>query len=173
MTATVMRKAEEPMVLPFDDRIWENHRLNAEDSVMTLTEQIGQMGGGGTACALPLMYLLEKNIKADTVIFVSDNESWQDSPGWVGWARRMGSEANERLPLLSQAWEKYTRFHPAAKIVKIDIVPNTTVQAETGERTLNIGGFSDHVFNVVSDFLENDGDPDAWVNHVRGIQLPQ
>ena len=35
----------------------------------------------------------------------------------------------------------------------IDIVPNTTVQNEERQDTLNIGGFSDSVFDVINDFV--------------------
>jgi 60 kDa SS-A/Ro ribonucleoprotein len=41
------------------------------------------------------------------------------------------------------------------KLVCIDLQPYQTVQAHEREDILNIGGFSDAVFNVISAFLEN------------------
>ena len=77
-------------------------------------------------------------------------------------------------------WEKFKKTQAAAgiadpKLVCIDIAPYGNTQAPEpdgkGGRQdiLNIGGFSDAVFNVVSNFLESDSG--RFVREVEAVEL--
>ena len=55
------------------------------------------------------------------------------------------------------------------KLVCIDIQPYGSSQAPERDDILNIGGFSDAVFNVVSAFLE--GDAARFVREVESVKL--
>ncbi|MCE3018053.1 MAG: hypothetical protein ACK56W_22550 [Pirellula sp.] len=55
------------------------------------------------------------------------------------------------------------------KLVNIDLQPYQTVQACERADILNIGGFSDSVFNVISAFLENDAS--RFVREVECVEL--
>ena len=55
------------------------------------------------------------------------------------------------------------------KLVCIDIQPYGSSQAPEREDILNIGGFSDAVFNVVSSFLS--ADKNRFVREVESIEL--
>jgi 60 kDa SS-A/Ro ribonucleoprotein len=55
------------------------------------------------------------------------------------------------------------------KLVCVDIQPRGTSQAPERDDILNIGGFSDAVFNVVSSFLENDAS--RFVREVESVEL--
>ena len=57
----------------------------------------------------------------------------------------------------------------APKLVCIDLQPYATAQAPDREDILNVGGFSDAVFNVVASFLANDAD--RFVTEVEAIEL--
>ena len=71
-------------------------------------------------------------------------------------------------------WEKFeerSARHGIAdpKLVCIDIQPYGTSQAPERDDILNIGGFSDAVFNVVRSFLEND--KTRFVREVESVEL--
>ena len=42
------------------------------------------------------------------------------------------------------------------KLICIDLQPHTTIQAPERPDILNVGGFSDSVFEVIGSFLESD-----------------
>ena len=58
---------------------------------------------------------------------------------------------------------------PAPKLVCIDIQPYGTTQAPERDDILNIGGFSDAVFNVVASYLSDDAN--RFVTEVDSIDL--
>ena len=71
-------------------------------------------------------------------------------------------------------WQKFVtnaRRHGITdpKLVCIDIQPYGSSQAPERDDILNIGGFSDAVFNVVSSFLSND--KTRFVREVELIEL--
>ncbi len=55
------------------------------------------------------------------------------------------------------------------KLICIDIQPYGTTQAPERGDILNIGGFSDAVFNVASGFLSDDAN--RFVNAIEAIEL--
>ena len=55
------------------------------------------------------------------------------------------------------------------RLVCINLQPYVTTQASERSDILNIGGFSDAVFNVVAAFLRNDAE--RFVTEVEAIEL--
>ena len=51
----------------------------------------------------------------------------------------------------------------------IDLQPYTTTQVVDRQDILNIGGFSDHVFEVVSDFAAGRLHSDDWVAMIESM----
>jgi len=51
-------------------------------------------------------------------------------------------------------WGAFKACNPAAKLVCIDIQPNATTQANERADVLNVGGFCDEVFDMVSAFAD-------------------
>jgi 60 kDa SS-A/Ro ribonucleoprotein len=138
VAAAFLRKNREARVLPFEVRVVDI-TLNPRDSVMTNATTLAGVGGGGTNCSAPLAFLNKQNITPDLVVFISDNESWADPQ-----ARRGTSMMVE--------WEKIKTRNPKAKLVCIDMIPNTTTQAPDRKDILNIAGFSDKVFDLIASF---------------------
>ena len=116
------------------------------------------MGGGGTNCSAPLALLNREQAAVDLVVMVSDNESWADP------ARGRGTATMAE-------WAKLKQRNPQAKLVCIDIQPYATVQARERPDVLNIGGFSDQVFDQIVDFVAGRMGPDHWVGQIRAIDL--
>lgn len=157
MAAAVLRKNREARVLPFECKV-VSLSLNGRDSVMTNASRLADVGGGGTNCSAPLKLLADEQAAVDLVILVSDNESWVDG-------QRGG--ATETM----QQWARIKQRNPAAKLVCIDIQPYATTQAQERADILNIGGFSDAVFDVVARFADGKLGAEHWVGEIEQIVL--
>jgi 60 kDa SS-A/Ro ribonucleoprotein len=92
----------------------------------------------------------------DLVVIVSDNESWVD-------ATRYGATATMR------EWATLVKRNPQAKLVCIDIQPYGTAQATGRPEILNVGGFSDAVFDTIARFVS--GETRDWVGIVKQMEV--
>lgn len=161
IASAVKRKNEDTEVFTFDTSA-KKIDLNARDSVMTNAQKIAQPGGG-TDCAATLALLNQDRRRGDLVIIVSDNESWVDrSSSWYGYAQ-------PKTTGLMAEWAKFKGRNPKAKLVCIDLQPNMSVQATDSKDRLNVGGFSDNVFTVISEFLTGSGAPEYWVKKIENF----
>jgi len=159
VAAAFLRKNRSARVLPFECDVVDI-ALNPRDSVMTNATKLAKIGGGGTNCSAPLAKLNREKAKPGLVIFVSDNESWADPRQGRGTAV-MGE------------WEKLKQRNPKARLVCIDLVPNATTQAPDRRDILNIGGFSDSVFDLVSAFAAGADGSDHWIREIESQALNQ
>jgi 60 kDa SS-A/Ro ribonucleoprotein len=157
IAAAVVRKNPAAEVLPFENDV-VSLRLNSRDSVMTNAARLASIGGGGTNCSAPLALMNACEEEADLVVFVSDNQSWVDAgPG--------------RGTKMMRQWEAFLRRNPSAKLVCIDLQPYGTTQAAERADILNIGGFSDQVFETITLFAAGRLSPSHWVGEIEAIAL--
>jgi 60 kDa SS-A/Ro ribonucleoprotein len=63
------------------------------------------------------------------------------------------------------------RRNPKAKLVCIDLTPNVHKQAIDREDVLNVGGFSDAVFDVVADFVKLGRGAHHWAETIERIEI--
>lgn len=157
VSAAFSRRNIKSTILPFDYKVHQAI-VPAGSSVLETAKILASLGGGGTDCSLPLKYAAEKDMKVDLAIFISDNESWIGS--------RHGATAT------MEAWKKVKAKNPGAKLVCIDLTPNGTTQA-LGKDVLNIGGFSDSVFEVIALFARGELRGDHFVEQVQAVTLPE
>jgi len=157
VAASVLRKNQSATVLPFDWTVVKAN-LNSRDSVMTNAERLASIGGGGTNCSAPVRLLNRRKAKADLVLFISDNESWVDQGRGRGTA------------LLAE-WSEFRQRNPKARLVCLDVQPNQTTQAAERADILNIGGFSDHVFEVISAFAAGQLEADHWIARIEAVAV--
>ena len=157
VAASILRKNPAARVLPFEQAVVQLS-LNARDSVMTNAQALAKIGGGGTNCSAPLALLNKERACVDLVILVSDNESWVD-------ANRRGATQTVR------EWELLKARNPQARLVCIDIQPGATTQAAERSDILNVGGFSDAVFTMVSSFADGKAGADHWEGEIDKISL--
>jgi 60 kDa SS-A/Ro ribonucleoprotein len=158
VAASVLRKNSGAGVLPFSDNAVEVD-LNPRDSVMTNAQKLASLPSGGTNCSAPLRWLNDRKAKGDVVIFVSDNESWMDS-------RSLG-RATETMT----QWQAFRRRNPGAKLVCLDLQPNASTQACEREDILNVGGFSDSVFEVIRHFALGKLSGEHWIGVINAVGL--
>ena len=145
-------------VLPFDFDV-RDVRLEPRDTILTNAERLATLAGGGTNCSAPLAWLNQRGRAPDLVVFVSDNQSWVDA--------RDGGQGTAML----KEWEVIKRRNPKAKLVCIDIAPYGTTQAQNREDVLNVGGFSDAVFDQITAFARGQTGPDHWVGQIERIEF--
>lgn len=158
VAAAFMRKNSQTEVLPFHTQVLRCP-VGTWDSVMTGAQKLAALPGGGTDCAAPLRELNRRKAKGDLVVMVSDNESWVVSKG-----------AGRGTAVLAE-WEAYKRRNPRARLVCIDIQPVATTQAADRHDILNVGGFSDAVFDVIAAFARGGLGGEHWVTAIESIAL--
>lgn len=158
MAAAVLRKNPTAEVIPFEQEVVTRLTLNPRDTVLTNAQKLASIGGGGTSCSAPLELLNQRQAGGDLIIYVSDNESW------------LGSTQARGTAVMYQ-WELFKRRNPQAKLVCIDIQPYAHTQAPERHDILNIGGFSDQVFEVIHDFSQGALNPEHLVGKIENVSL--
>lgn len=161
-SAAILRKNPNAEIIPFESNIVDV-RLNPRDSIMTNAEKLSNLPFGGTNCSAPLAELNRRKEKADVLIYVSDNESWIDTPIYG----RFGGSATETM----KQWNEFKSRNSDAKLVCIDIQPYGHTQAQERRDILNVGGFSDQVFTLVSEFADGNLDDGHWVGVIEKVEL--
>ncbi|HKV39535.1 MAG TPA: RNA-binding protein [Blastocatellia bacterium] len=157
MAAAVLRGNSTATVIPFATGTVAI-TLDPNAPVMGNARKLAAIGGGGTNCSAPLALLNQQKAKGDLVIYVSDNESWVDA------AKGRGTET-------MREWKVFKRRNPRAKLVCIDVQPYATTQACEREDTLNVGGFSDQVFEVVTEFASDRLSANHWIDVIESVTV--
>jgi 60 kDa SS-A/Ro ribonucleoprotein len=157
VTAALLRKNPRATVLPFANDV-VHLNLNPRDSIATNAAKMAAVCGGGTTCSAPVRLLNEQRAPVDAVVMVSDNQSWVDQGRGRGTA------------LLAE-WQTLRARNLRARLVCLDVQPYETTQAGDREDILNIGGFSDQVFEVISAFAEGRLDPKHWIGRIEATVL--
>lgn len=162
--SAILRRNPDSIVVPFDDKTYSAN-FDPRDTILSLAERLAKFGGGGTNCSLPITLAntqLRQRAFAGCVL-VSDNESW------IGVGRH-GSTA------VMSEWQAFVRNQArmqkgdsvGPKLACIDIQPYITTQAAERSDILNVGGFSDAVFDVVASFFSSD--PARFVAEVEATE---
>jgi len=68
-------------------------------------------------------------------------------------------------------WQAFKKRNPGARLVCIDVQPNRTTQAMDRDDILNVGGFSDRVFDVVGEFAAGRMTPGHFVDRIRAVEI--
>lgn len=171
VAAALLRRNPDSVVVPFDTQVYEP-KLDPSDSILSLADRLAKYGGGGTDCSLPIRKANAAYAKRKFagVVLVSDQESWvyQGRPYFYG--------VNGSTGVMTE-WQQFVqnqvRLHggnfDGPKLICIDLQPYTTTQAPERSDILNVGGFSDTVFEVMAAFLESDAN--RFVKEVEAVTL--
>ncbi len=166
--AAILRRNADSVVVPFDTRAY-SAKVDPQDTILSLSERLAKFGGGGTDCSIPLREANTRYRKRRFAgaVLVSDTESW------VYKGRRWGYGALGATGVMTE-WKAFVQNQrhlgvQAPKLICIDLQPYSSTQAPERDDILNIGGFSDAVFNVVASFLGDDAN--RFVAEVESVQL--
>lgn len=154
MAACIVRNNKNADVMVFDTNA-RYINLNSRDSVVTNAAKL-KFNGGGTTVSSSLRLVNSMKKDYDNVIIISDNESWADF--WQGLSR-MGGYAYRSQPVgtgLGHEWYEFKKRNTKAKMVLVDLQPSNNTQISSNKDVLNVGGFSDAVFEVISRFFNNE-----------------
>jgi len=166
VAATFLRaNPESTEVILFDTDI-KRVNLLPQKNIMDNAAIMAKMNGGGTNCGAVLRHLNDKKrYDVETIIYVSDYESWfvNDMDCWHYTGR-------SDWPQMAVEWNKFVANAPNAKMVCIDLVPNTTSQVEHKQNILQVGGFGDSVFSTVANWLDGNG-PMDWISQINSINI--
>ncbi len=162
--AAILRRNPDSVVIPFDTSAYDA-KMDPNDSILSIAERLAKYGGGGTDCSLPLVAANQKHAKRKFagIVLVSDNESW------VGTGRHGSTGVMTAWEAFVANQRKLAGKETNPKLVCIDLQPYQTVQACERADIMNIGGFSDAVFNVISTFLADNNQ--RFVAEVEAIEL--
>ena len=72
---------------------------------------------------------------------------------------------------MAEEWDRFRSRNPNAKLVLIDIQPYGSTQMHERTDVLNVGGFSDSVFDVISLFAKGELAPEHWVGAIKSVSL--
>jgi 60 kDa SS-A/Ro ribonucleoprotein len=162
VAAAFLRRNPSAEVLPFsDDVITLPRPLNPLDAVVTNAELLASLPSGGTACVAPLRALNARGARADLVVYVSDNQSWVD----------FASGGGSRGTPMAQEWARFRTRNPSAKLVLVDLQPYASTQVSDDASVLNVGGFSDRVFEIIALFARGDLGGRHFVDEIASISL--
>lgn len=156
IASAVLRSNPRARVLPFEVDVVPV-TLSAEASVAANAQALAAVGGGGTCVSAPLALLATEKAKVDLVVVVSDNQSWVDARNAAGTAT------------LAE-WQRIRARNPQARLVCIDLQPYGTTQAVERADILNVGGFSDAVFDTLRRFASGAPGPD-WVGEIEATEV--
>ncbi len=162
--AAILRRNPDSVVIPFDTSAYVA-KIDPNDSILSVAER-----WQSTVVAEPIVRCRwyaanQKHAKRKFagIVLVSDNESW------VG-------TGTTRFDAVMTAWESFVANQrklagkeARPKLINIDLQPYQTVQACERADIMNIGGFSDAVFNVISAFLADNNQ--RFVAEVEAIEL--
>lgn len=159
VSAAMLRSNPQTRVLPFEVGVVPL-KLDPHARVAANAAKLAGVGGGGTNVSAPLALLNREKAKVDTVVIVSDNESWFDAPR--PWSHGGASATMKE-------WNKLRARNPGAKLICIDIQPYGSTQAKDRTDIMNVGGFTDAVFDAMARFA-NGGARD-WVEIVNEVEV--
>jgi len=157
VAAAILARNPLAEVLPFESDV-VTVDLNPRDTVLTNAARLAAVCRGGTNCSAPVRLLNERQAKGDLIVLISDHESWVDAGTELGTA-------------LMREWAGFRQRNPSARLICLDVQPGSTTQAVEREDILNIGGFSDHVFEVMAAFSAGELEPDHWVATIEAVEL--
>lgn len=155
--AVLLRSNPETEVVAFSDHARLAH-LNARDTLVTNTEKLTRIVGGGTNCSTALALLNEQREMAELVVFISDNQSWMETTTVA-----TGAAPTETM----REWGRFKSRNAGAKLVCVDLQPYGTTQTAEREDILNVGGFSDRVFDVIGKFADGSLTTDHWIGVIE------
>lgn len=161
MAATMMKRCAHLNVALFNTELVQI-RLNQRDSVLTNAKIMASKLGGGTDCSAPMRAMNELELKADLIVYVSDNQSWFEAPSPGRF--RSGSDT-------MYEWNKFRIKNPTARMVCIDIQPVSSSHSKPGPNIMNVGGFNDRVFDLVVKAANGEAGQDHWIKEIEAVAL--
>ena len=144
------------VIVPVDTRVRAIIPSTEIKDTWMFANKLARYGGGGTNLGIAMQTVATLNPSPDLVIMTSDNESWADANTYHN-----STIAHKEFQTILNKNEK-------AKLVCWNIVPNNLSQVPSSDTTMNIGGFTDVVFELITIFHETKG-AHSWVSLIEDV----
>lgn len=154
----LLKRVQNGLVLPFGGNVVLSEQFSQRDDILVTAEKIANFNEGSTALGAPIQYLLNRKIKTDIFIGITDNEDWAYGRGY-----------SVRASFL-ELWRDYRKeVNPDAVAFLITIDPNRCASAPQGEKGVHfIYGWSDQVLRYIDLKLSTGA---SQVENVEAIPL--
>lgn len=164
LATSFLRKNKDAIIIPFDTRAFRID-LNPRDTVITNAQKL-RFQGGGTDCSVAFKGLMSLKKRVDLIIMISDNQSWIETNMNNGIL-----QVGKGTASMVEFTRYCTTYNPKCKLVNIDLHPYVTTQTNESKNIMNIGGWSDHLFEVIKLFEEDKLGPQHWVDEIKKVEL--
>lgn len=156
--ATILRRNQAAQVLPFTSEVIPFSH-DPEWTVAQLSTALAALPSGGTNCSAPLREWNRRRAGAELIVLISDNESWVDA-----------GDGGRGTATLAE-WRVFRARNRGSKLVCLDLQPSSTTQARNEDAVLNVGGFSDAVFDLIDGFARDGHRGATWLDRIRALSL--
>jgi 60 kDa SS-A/Ro ribonucleoprotein len=153
--AVILRNSEQATVYGFNAQAREL-QLGKSALISELTHSLSWLANGGTDLAQGFILANQNHLKAKLVVVLSDNQSWA------------GDQSGPHTPAMMQ-WQLYKQRVPDAKLALIDIAPSVSTQVRTDNDVINIAGYGDAVFTMLTEFWREN--QTTWINTIYKTAL--
>ena len=158
MALSIYKKNPHAKIITFDTAVRDyTSSMNPRDSIVTNLNRIN-FNGGGTDCAAAVNHVLKNDMPCDLMIMISDNMAWREY--------QSGSRSTKQL------WDEVLRKNKQAKFVMLDLQHGMTSQQPQQKSVLHVGGFTDSLFTLIYDWLNNDPNRN-FVQEVMKVLEPE
>jgi 60 kDa SS-A/Ro ribonucleoprotein len=114
--------------------------ISPKDKLDTVCNKIEKLPMGGTDCALPIMYALEKGLNVDAFVTYTDNETWAGS-----------IKPHEALKMYRN------QRNPQAKVIAVGMTATEySIVDENDAGSMNFVGFDTSAPALMADFIRKD-----------------
>lgn len=136
MAMVIARTEKQSHITSFSTTLRDSG-ITASDSLEQAVQKIQRAGGGGTDCALPMIWALREKITVDTFVVLTDNETWAGRSGHPMEALR----------------EYRRKMNPNAKMVIMGMEATTfSIGDPEDNGCLDIAGFDSATPEILHDF---------------------
>jgi 60 kDa SS-A/Ro ribonucleoprotein len=157
IAASILRKNAWAKVIAFNDRVVPCE-LSRKEGILAMAAMLAALPQGGTDCSAPLRHLNDLEEPVDLVIMVSDNQSW------------MGKASGATTATHAQ-WLRLKERCPEARMVCIDLQPYPDAQVPDRPDVMNIGGYSDAIFERIERFAREGHHAGNWVEAIEAVMI--
>lgn len=170
IAASLLRQNKDSVIIGFHNNAFKIN-LNSRDSIITNANVIKDAPNGGTNCSIAMRLLTHLEEKVDLIIYISDNESWVETVHRYNSGNGSFLQYSKGSQTMIEFENYKAKFNPNCKMVNIDLRPNMSSQTCDGKEILNIGGFSDSIFQIIDLFMKDQLTPGHWVDEINKVNL--
>lgn len=138
MTMAAASVEDDFTLIAFDTGTFDLNQLSKRQRLDDLVARFQSFGGGGTDCALPFQYALDRKLKVDAFVVFTDSETW----------------AGNKHPIVALDEYRKRMNLPDTKAVNVAMTANRfTTLPSSYPNTLECYGFDTSIPSVISLFL--------------------